>query len=73
MHTCVVHIPIYAVQGMSEPRGRLAQCSVSLHAVLAASLGAHSKAQHARAGDIFSQGLFVGNRWRSAGKRNLEG
>ena len=41
-------IAIYAVQGMSEPRGRLAQCSVSLHAVLAASLGAHRKAQHAR-------------------------
>ena len=39
---------IYALQGVSEPRGKLAQCSVSLHAVLAASLGAHRKAQHAR-------------------------
>ena len=39
---------IYAVSGMSEPRGRLAQCSVSLRAVLAASLGAHRKVQHAR-------------------------
>ena len=39
---------IYALPGMYEPRGRLTQCSVSLHAVLAASLGAHRKAQHAR-------------------------
>ena len=39
---------IYALPGMSEPRGRLAQCSVSLREVLAASLGAHRKAQHAR-------------------------
>ena len=28
---------LYALPGMSEPRGRLAQCSVSLRAVLAAS------------------------------------
>ena len=43
---------------MSEPRGRLAQCSVSLHAVLAASLGAHRKAQHARV-------CFAGGRYFS--------
>ena len=49
---------IYAKQGMSEPRGRLAQCSVSLHAVLAASLGAHRKAQHARV-------CFAGGRYFS--------
>ena len=49
---------IYALQGMSEPRGRLAQCSVSLHAVLAASLGAHRKAQHARV-------CFAGGRYFS--------
>ena len=53
---------IYAGQGMSEPRGRLAQCSVSLTAVLAASLGAHSKAQHARV-------CFAGGRYFS--KRRL--
>ena len=49
---------IYALPGMSEPRGRLAQCSVSLHAVLAASLGAHRKAQHARV-------CFAGGRYFS--------
>ena len=49
---------IYAKQGMSEPRGRLAQCSVNLHAVLAASLGAHRKAQHARV-------CFAGGRYFS--------
>ena len=43
---------------MSEPRGRLAQCSVSLRAVLAASLGAHRKAQHARV-------CFAGGRYFS--------
>ena len=46
---------------MSEPRGRLAQCSVSLRAVLAASLGAHRKAQHARV-------YFVGGRCLGAGE-----
>ena len=35
-------IPLYALPGMSEPRGRLAQCSVSLRAVLAASSAASS-------------------------------
>ena len=49
---------IYALPGMSEPRGRLAQCSVSLRAVLAASLGAHRKAQHARV-------CFAGGRYFS--------
>ena len=49
---------IYALQGMSEPRGRLAQCSVNLRAVLAASLGAHRKAQHARV-------CFAGGRYFS--------
>ena len=51
-------LSIYALQGMSEPRGRLAQCSVSLRAVLAASLGAHRKAQHARV-------CFAGGRYFS--------
>ena len=49
---------LHALQGMSEPRGRLAQCSVSLRAVLAASLGAHRKAQHARV-------CFAGGRYFS--------
>ena len=52
------HEPLHANTGMSEPRGRLAQCSVSLHAVLAASLGAHRKAQHARV-------CFAGGRYFS--------
>ena len=47
-HLTPAPMTLYALPGMSEPRGRLAQCSVSLHAVLAASLGAHRKAQHAR-------------------------
>ena len=51
-------MPLYALPGMSEPRGRLAQCSVSLRAVLAASLGAHRKAQHARV-------CFAGGRYFS--------
>ena len=49
---------LYALRGMSEPRGRLARCSVSLRAVLAASLGAHRKAQHARV-------CFAGGRYFS--------
>ena len=51
-------IAIYALPGMSEPRGRLARWSVSLRAVLAASLGAHRKAQHARV-------CFAGGRYFS--------
>jgi len=50
--------PLHANTGMSEPRGRLARWSVSLRAVLAASLGAHRKAQHARV-------CFAGGRYFS--------
>ena len=49
---------LHANTGMSEPRGRLARWSVSLRAVLAASLGAHRKAQHARV-------CFAGGRYFS--------
>ena len=51
--------PLHANTGMSEPRGRLARWSVSLRAVLAASLGAHRKAQHARV-------CFAGGRYFSS-------
>ena len=49
---------LHANGGMSEPRGRLARWSVGLRAVLAASLGAHRKAQHARV-------CFAGGRYFS--------